>query len=65
MTDSQPDLGVVWLSGVTTRLEKWRGSEGSAFLGFEWVQFFSFRTHFHETVARVGVEAAPPSDPEV
>ncbi|CAN6869633.1 unnamed protein product [Brassica oleracea] len=28
-----------------------------------WVQFFSFRTHFHETVARVGVEAAPPSDP--
>ena len=36
---------------------------GVSFSGFWGVQFFSFRTHFHEPVARVVVEAAPPSDP--
>lgn len=46
MTDSQPDLVVVWLSGVTMRLEKWRGSEGSAFLGFEGFNFSLFGLTF-------------------
>lgn len=47
---------------MTTRLES-GADQRRLFWVLSGFNFFSFQTHFHETVARVGVEAAPPSDP--